>query len=367
MQRYSTLDVVKGKELSLVPHCVHNQSVAVNARVEAFAAACRSCREKGRLAEAQATLREGLALHPSDVRLLVEQVLLDNAEDGKRGDQINVLSPMREYPSVEIIVCVHNALEETKTCLDSICAKTTLPYILTIVDDASAPEVGDDLNAFAASHSEARVLSNLTNIGYSKSANRGIKAARADWVVLLNSDAFVTVGWLEGLMDCALRDKAVAAVGPLSNAASLQTIAVSGLSAAIAPENMATLVNRVSKKRYPRVPFLCGFCTLVSRVALEEIGYLDGANFSDYCVDDNMSLGLLNTGYKLSVADDVYVHHLSAASYGRGEKRERMIAEAREKLTAIWPGYDFSLIVAAANLQLKDIKGEIEKALCQCT
>src|ERR1700686_3050308 len=157
--------------------CVHDRRVAVNVPVEAFAAACRSYREQGRLAEAQATLREGLALHPSDVRLLVEQVLLDNAEDGKRDGQLNAVSPMREKPSVEIIVCVHNALDATKTCLDSICAKTPLPYFLTIVDDASAPEVGDDLNAFAATHSEARVLSNPTNIGYSKSANRGIKAA----------------------------------------------------------------------------------------------------------------------------------------------------------------------------------------------
>jgi GT2 family glycosyltransferase len=342
--------------------CVHDRGVAVNARVEAFAAACRSCREEGRLAEAQATLRQGLALHPSYVRLLVEQVLLDNAEDGKRDCQLKALSPMRD-PSIEIIVCVHNALDETKRCLDSICAKTTLPYFLTIVADASAPEVGDYLNAFAATHSETRILSNPTNIGYSKSANRGIKAARADWVVLLNSDTIVTAGWLEGLVDCALTDEAVAAVGPLSNAASIQTIASRGLSAETAPENMATLVKRVSKKRYPRVPFLCGFCTLVSRAALEKIGYLDDANFSDYCVDDNMSLGLLNAGYKLSVADDVYVHHLSAASFGKGAKRDRMIAEAREKLKSIWPGYDFSLIVAAADLQLNDIKAEITKAL----
>jgi hypothetical protein len=70
--------------------------------------ASRSYREEGRLAEAQAKLREGLALHPSDVRLLIEQVLLDNAEDGKPAGQSDALSPIREYSSV--FVCVHNAV-----------------------------------------------------------------------------------------------------------------------------------------------------------------------------------------------------------------------------------------------------------------
>ena len=304
----------------------------MNTRIEAFVARCRLNREEGRLAEAQATLHEGLALHPGDVRLLVEQVLLDNAEDGKRNRQLAALSRMREYPSVEIIVCVYNALDVTKTCLDSIRAKTTLPYFLTIVDDASAAEVRDYLKAFAAVHDEARVLSNPTNIGYSKSANRGIKAARADWIVLLNSDAIVTAGWLEGLMDCALTDDAVAAAGPLSNAASIQTIVNGDLLSAAAPETTAALVKRLSKRRYPKVAFICGFCVLVSKAALEMIGYLDEANFSDYGVDGNMSLALLAAGYKLSVADDIYVHHVGAATFGKGEKRERMISEARAKL-----------------------------------
>jgi GT2 family glycosyltransferase len=325
-----------------------------------FVAASQSLREQGRLVEAKAALSEGRALYPDDVPLLIELVRLHNVEDAEFEGRSDVSALETERPSVDIIVCVHNALDEIRKCLESISAKTPAPYFLTIIDDGSEPDVGRYLNAFANAHDEARVFTNVENIGYARSANRGIRAARGDWIVLLNSDAIVTTGWLQGLLDCALTDKKIAGVGPLSNAASIQTIrAARRLPAATAPETMAGLVRRISKKRYPKVPFLSGFCTLLSMSALTEIGYLDETTFSGYGIDDDMSLRLLKAGYKLCIADDVYVHHLSAASFGKGDKRDRLIAEAREKLKARWPGYNFDLIKEAAAFALNEIKTEI--------
>lgn len=330
----------------------------MHAHVEDCATTCRSYREQGRLAEAQAVLRAGLATTPDDVRLLVEQVLLDNANDHMRQRQTDARAAAREHPAVEIVVCVHNALTETMACLEAVCAKTRPPYFMTIVDDASAPEVGNALKVFAAAHPQVCVITNPSNLGYSKSANRGMKVARADWIVLLNSDAIVTTGWLEGLFEGAFADDAVAAVGPLSNAASVQTIPA----VKTVPEDMADLVRRVSKKRHPKMAFLSGFCALISKEAMKTIGYLDEVNFPDYGVDGNMSLALLKAGYRIVVADDVYVHHASAASFGKGERRDRMIAEARGRLKSIWPGYDFGVIERAASLQLDEIKQEISRA-----
>jgi GT2 family glycosyltransferase len=327
----------------------------------AIATLCRKYREEGSLVDAQATLREGLTAHPNDVRLLVERVLLDNLSD--QGERVHI-EPERPTPSVEIIVCVHNALDDMKRCLDSILSKTTLPYSLIIVDDASTVDVRDFLNNFAESHQHVRLILNDKNLGYTKSSNRGLKAARADWVVLLNSDAIVTTSWLEGLINCALSDDAIAAVGPLSNAAALQTIAVTNNpSVAGEPEQVAEVVRLVSTKRYPRVPFLTGFCTLISLPALAAINYLNEADFPDYVVDVDMCLRLLRAGHKICVAENAYVHHASAASFGKGDKRDRLIAQGRQRLEELWPGFDREMIGSTINSALGDIKKAVSKEL----
>ena len=326
-----------------------------------IAALCRSYREQGSLVYAQTRLREGLAVYPRDVRLLTERVLLDNLNTPQDGAYRSV---EQSRPSIEIILCVYNALDDTKRCLNSILSKTTYPYSLTIIDDASAAEVRDYLNAFAAGLNDVRVISHSENLGYSKSTNRGLAEARADWVVLLNSDTVLTTGWLEGLVNCALSDAANAAVGPLSNAAGRQTItAANDRSLSGGPEQMAALTKQVAKKLYPQVPVLIGFCTLVSLPALKEIGYLDAINFPGYQVDWDMSLRLLSAGYKLRIAEDVYVHHGSGVSFGRGEKRDRLLAEGGQRLQEIWPGCDRSSIRHAVDLSLKDIQKDIQKTV----
>jgi GT2 family glycosyltransferase len=339
-----------------------NRGDVVGDSAETIATLCRKYREEGSLADAQAALRRGFAAHPRDVRLLVERVLLDDLSEQQQGRCPRNVTQSR--PSVEIILCVYNALDDTKRCLDSIQSKTTYPYSLTIIDDASAAEVRDYLNAFAASRDNVRVFSNSENLGYSRSTNRGLKEAHADWVVLLNSDTVVTTGWLEGLIDCAISDEVNAAVGPLSNVAGRQTIATANdLSLSGGPEQMAALTKQVAKNLYPQVPVLIGFCTLVSLPALKEIGNLDATNFPGYQVDVDMSLRLLSAGHKLRIAEDVYVHHGSGTSFGKGEKRDRLLAEGGQRLAEIWPGCDRDAIRHAVDSSLKDIKKAISKEL----
>lgn len=335
-----------------------NRGDTVGDSAETIATLCRTYREEGSLADAQAALRQGLAAHPRDVGLLVERVLLDNLSEQQQGRCPGNVTQSR--PSVEIILCVYNALDDTKRCLDSIQSKTTYPYSLTIIDDASSAEVRDYLNAFAASRDNVRAFSNSENLGYSRSSNRGLSEAHADWVVLLNSDTVVTTGWLEGLIDCAISDEANAAVGPLSNAAArLSITAANDVAMAGGPEQMAALTKELAKNLYPEVPVLTGFCTLVSLPALKEIGLLDATNFPGYLVDVDMCLRLLSAGYKLRVAEDVYVHHGSAASFGKGEKRDRLIAEGRQRLEEVWPGCDRKALHDAVDSSLKDIKKAI--------
>src|SRR5690606_40687985 len=53
--------------------------------------------------------------------------------------------------SVDIIVCVHNALDDVRNCLASVLRNTAPPYQLILVDGGSKPETQNFLEEFAES------------------------------------------------------------------------------------------------------------------------------------------------------------------------------------------------------------------------
>jgi GT2 family glycosyltransferase len=311
----------------------------------------RALRLTGRTAEARAVLLDGLVTHPRHMRLLSELALSDtssqryeNAQDALWGEK---------DLKVEIVVCVHNALEEVERCLQSIRTHTTFRYCLTIIDDASASYVSQFLNAFVAAHSCMRVIRNAENCGYTRSANRGLRESRSEWAVLLNSDTIVTAGWLEGLIECAVSGTRIAAVGPLSNAATFQSVpetrqldgsfVVNELPTDVTPDDAAEIIRSASVRAFPRVPMLNGFCMLLSLSAIKELGYLDEVNFPiGYGEENDLCLRLVSAGYKLAIADHVYVYHGKSASFGAS--RKALIERSMNALQSKWPAYSYSYV-----------------------
>ena len=164
-------------------------------------------------------------------------------------------------------------------------------------------------------------------LGYTRAANVGLRAARSDYVVLLNSDTIVPRLWLEGMLECMASDDSIGIVGPLSNAATWQSVperndkrggwAVNELPAGYNIDEFAELVFGVSERQFPIVPFLNGFCLMISRAVIDRIGYLDEANFprgygeeNDYCIRAG------DAGFKMAVADHCFVYHAKSKSFG---------------------------------------------------
>ena len=108
----------------------------------------------------------------------------------------------REPDLVSIIVPIHNAGDELRRCLTSLARFTTWPAELLLIDDASTdPEIGEVL-AQASELTGVRVLSNVVNLGFTATVNRGLRATGGDAVVL-NSDTEVGPRWLEHLVATA--------------------------------------------------------------------------------------------------------------------------------------------------------------------
>ncbi|HEY6551053.1 MAG TPA: glycosyltransferase, partial [Solirubrobacterales bacterium] len=234
--------------------------------------------------------------------------------------------PVSGSPSVDVVVCVHNALEDVRKCLWSLVHKASYPFRLIVVNDGSDIETTTFLEEAAAANPEMTLIGNASPPhGYAIAANLGMREAVGDYVVVLNSDTIVTYGWLEKIVACGESDERIGILGPLSNAASHQSLpelreggawATNPLPAFASEDGIARLLDHVSTRLRPRLPFINGFCYVVKQSVFDAIGYFDEENFaSGYCEENDFSYRARQAGFELAVADDCYVFHAKSKSF----------------------------------------------------
>jgi GT2 family glycosyltransferase len=231
-----------------------------------------------------------------------------------------------DITSINVVVCIHDALDDVCRCLASLVLHTDARHRLILVDDGSARPCRDEVFSFARTHSQCTLIRNDQARGYTKAANQGLRASNAELVVLLNSDTIVTPMWLERLAECAASDPKIGVVGPLSNAAGYQSIplrfdedggwALNPLPPGWGPDQVAAVLASIAPRAFPRVTFVNGFCFGIKRVVIDSIGYLDEAGFPDaYGEEDDYCLRAAAAGFELAVADHAYVYHAGSRSY----------------------------------------------------
>jgi len=100
-------------------------------------------------------------------------------------------------PRVSIIIPVHEQLELTLACLDSIDrVGSEVAFEIIVVDDASSEGTANAL----AKRPRIRLVRNVENLGFVRSCNRGADEARGELLCFLNSDTEVCSEWLEALV-----------------------------------------------------------------------------------------------------------------------------------------------------------------------
>lgn len=246
----------------------------------------------------------------------------------------------RHVEAVDIIVCVHNALDDVRRCLASVLRHTLPPYRLILVDDGSQAPTRDYLAEFARDQG-AVLIRHEEAQGYTRAANVGLRRSDAPWVVLLNSDTLVTPQWLDRLIMCAQSDARIGIVGPLSNTASWQSVpqiehngdwADNPLPEGWSIDDMGRRIAAHSARLYVPMPLLNGFCLLIKRGLIEAIGLFDEDAFgAGYGEENDYCLRAGEAGWRLALADDVYVYHAQSRSYS-SERRKQLCERAGEML-----------------------------------
>ena len=243
---------------------------------------------------------------------------------------------------IDIVVCVHNALNYVQQCLESILRTRNSPHQkLIIIDDGSHEPTRKYLERFSASVSWCELHRNDRAGGYPKAANRGLSVSTGELVILLNSDTVVTTGWLEKLADAVFSTSGAGIVGAMSNAASYQSIpeytgrggqtAVNTLPPGLTPEDM----NRYCEKwtvahLLPRVPLVHGFCFGIVRSVIDRIGLFDEVSFPrGYGEENDYCFRAADSGFGLVVATHTYIYHAKSQSYA-DEERVTLMKSASE-------------------------------------
>lgn len=243
-------------------------------------------------------------------------------------------------PDPVVIVPVYNAPNELERCADALFRHTKVGVRIVFVDDASTdPQVQVLLARFEAVEGVS-VVRNPTNLGFTRTVNRGISLAEGNDVVLLNSDTIVTPLWLTNLRTAAYSADRIGTVTPLSNnagafsAPEIGTNSIEGIDL----DAYARLVTRESQAEYPRVPTGHGFCLYVRRACLDEVGLLDEATFPyGYGEENDFCMRAGKSGWSHAIDDRTIVFHTQAASFG--DRRAQLLKSSSKTIHARYPEY----------------------------
>lgn len=91
-------------------------------------------------------------------------------------------------PKVSVVMCVWNGDKHLAEAITSILDQTYKEFEFIIVNDGSTDNTAQILNMFASQDSRIQILENSQNMGQSYSKNRGIAAARGNYIAMMDAD-----------------------------------------------------------------------------------------------------------------------------------------------------------------------------------
>lgn len=224
--------------------------------------------------------------------------------------------PVVSEPEVSVIIAAHNQVEASYYALSALLlAHNTVSFEVVLVDDGSTDETAE-IEKWV---SGIRVIRNEQPLRFLKACNRGVREATGKFIVLLNNDTEVTVGWLDALVDAFHRFENVGAVGAkllypdgrLQDAGGI--IWGSGN-----PWNYGNGMNPWDPRFcYARqVDYLSGAALMTTKEIWDEVGGFSQYLEPMYFEDTDFSFKVREAGYKTYFVPSSVVYHFEGITSG---------------------------------------------------
>ena len=227
-----------------------------------------------------------------------------------------------------LIILTFNQLNYTKKCIDSIRKYTKKNiYEIIVVDNNST----DGTVVWLKKQKDIKTIYNNENVGFPKGCNQGIAVSTGENILLLNNDVIVTSRWLDNLIACLYSENNIGAVGPVTNSASYYQAIKVNYHTETEIQKFADTVNRLNPKMWEERLKLVGFCMLIKRSVLDQVGLLDEQFSPGNFEDDDLSYRIRLAGFRLLLCKDTFIHHFGSVSFRQDNTKYAALLEKNGK------------------------------------
>lgn len=229
-----------------------------------------------------------------------------------------------ELPGVSVVIVNYHTPDAIDDALTVLLAHQLLDLDVIVVDQEPSEEERRHHQRWTKSFG-VRVVPSLTNLGFAGGCNLGAEHAKHEWLLFLNSDAWMDQEHVGRLLRSAVEGEAVAA-GPLSNRASdVQTMYTwDALKRYKTPLSYSAYRHPVEDPSFA-YHRLSGVCLLVRADAFAEVGRFERSYGLGYFEDDELTIRLARRG-RLLVVPSAFVYHQDGLSWRSTGRHERNLA-----------------------------------------
>lgn len=249
-----------------------------------------------------------------------------------------IIAPVSQQ--VDVVVTAYKNQPVLERCINSVlAAKNVTKTELVIVDDGAEPAIVSYLTKLR-DEGVATIVSHITNLGYVRAVNTGIKLHPDRDVVILNSDTVVNGNWIDRLRaDCYDRPR-TASVTPFTNQGTICSYPnVNGGSKLDVAEaqQFDELAKEVNLKPAP-IPLPVGFCTYLSREVLNDVGLFDAHGFGrGYGEENDWGFRAGKRHWNHYLGSNVYVGHESGVVFK--DERQQLMQTAAQVISMRWQSF----------------------------
>lgn len=234
---------------------------------------------------------------------------------------------MVDLAGVWVVIVNFDGGEGNLRCIASVLDEGVVPTRIVFVDNASTDGSTELVDA---RWPELVRVSNGENLGFGAAANQGMELALGgggDAVLLLNNDAWLEAGCLEGLLRCLKDEPEVAICGPLVLAGAQGTRVWAAGGVMTWRQNLSTLVGHGGEATALHasardVDYVPGCALLIRAEDLRRSGLLDADLFA-YHEDVDLCLRVTARGRRVRLIGSAVARHDAHGATGGGYNPRR--------------------------------------------
>lgn len=220
---------------------------------------------------------------------------------------------MEELVPFSVIIVSRNTCELTMAAIRSVLRQDDPRVELLVVDNASND---DTLQKICALFPNARLIVNDSNLGFAAANNIGMRVAKGDYFLLLNSDAeLMSPNLFSTLLARFSRYPSIAVIGGKLVLPSGRVQAMGRTFLSLKRVFKEQLLFASAKPVKPaRIDYVDGAFMAVRRAVVEQVGGFD-ERFFMYSEDMEWCLRIKNAGWRIAVLPELVIkHHHGAAA-----------------------------------------------------